>query len=125
MAEHRSSRVAGATECAGSDGLETVEKLKSGTRSEQSYCRGNHLFVRACTGGRSNEETDKDYAAAGHEDRAESNRSAAGVSRGDGIFAAQRLADAYRGRGRYPQRDHKGQRDGIQRNLVAGERYGT
>ena len=42
-----------------------------------------------------------------------------------GIFAADGLADANGGGGRNSQRDHVGERDGVERDLMAGERHGA
>ena len=62
--------------------------------------------------------------AAGHERGAEKDRGAAGVARALRILAADGLADAHRRSGGDAERNHVGERDGVESDLMAGKRNG-
>ena len=70
-------------------------------------------------------EDEKDDAHAGHEGGAEEDGGVAGVARAGEIAASDGLADADGGGGRDAERDHVGERDSVESDLVTGEWNGA
>ena len=125
VAEHGRARVAGAAEGAGGDGLDAVEELEGGAGSEKNDGVVDEDGIVGVDAGDVLREDEKDDAHAGHEGGAEENGGVAGVAGAGEVAASDGLADANSGGGGDAEWNHVSERDGIERDLMAGERNGA
>src|SRR5579859_576540 len=125
MAEHRSARVAQATQRAGGNSLQAIKKLKSSASREQKNRAVNNGFIRRVSAGNPAGNDEEDYAHAGHERSTKQDGGTAGVYGSPRILAPDGLANTDRGSGRNTERNHVSERDGVQGNLMASERDGA
>ena len=125
MADHRRAGVAGAAEGTGRDGLDAVEELEGGTRGEKYDGVVNEDGIVGVDAGDVFRKDEQNDAHGGHEGGAEEDGGVACAAGSGKIAASDGLADANGRGGRDTQGDHVGEGDGVERDLVAGERYGA
>ena len=120
VAEHGRARVAGAAERAGGDGLDAVEELEGGAGSEKGDGGADDGFVSGVDAGDVARENEEDDAHEGHEGGTEEDGGVTGVAGGERFAAADGLADANGSGGREAERNHVGEGDGVERDLMTG-----
>ena len=125
MADHRSAGVASASEGAGGDGLDTVEELKGSAGGKEDDGVVDEYGIVGVNAGDVLGEDQEDDAHDGHEGSAEEDGGVAGVASTGEIAASDGLADADCGGGRDAQRNHIGEGDSVEGDLVTGERDGA
>ncbi len=125
VAEHGSARVACAAKGAGGYGLEAVEELEGGSGGEEGDGAVDDGFVVGVDVGDEARKDEEDDAHAEHEAGAKEDGGVAGIARGGRIAAADGLAYANGSGGRDAKRNHVGKGDGVESDLMAGERDGA
>ena len=121
VAEHGRARVAGATEGSGGDGLDAVEELECGAGGKQDDGGVNENGVVGVNARDVFRKDEKDNAHAGHESGAKKDGCVSGIARARKIAATDSLAYTDGGGGRDTERNHVGEGDGVERDLMAGE----
>ena len=105
--------------------MDAVEKLESGPGGEEdSGVADDRGVVGVNAGDHARKDQERD-AHAGHERGAEDDGGVASVASGQGIAAADGLTYTDGGRGRNAERNHVSEGDGVERDLVAGQRNGA
>src|SRR5579883_1326759 len=112
VAEHRCAGVASSAEGAGGHGLNSIEELKGGARSQQKRRAADDDFI-----GRVHQRD----PARKHQEHG----GVAGFAGGDRFAAADGLAHADGSRGRDAERNHVREGDGVESDLVTGEGDGA
>ena len=97
-----------------------VEQLEGGAGDEESGGAVDYGFVGSVKASDVAGEGEQDDAHGGHEGGTEDDGGVACVARVDGRTAAEGLADADGGGGREAERNHVGEGDGVESDLVAG-----
>ena len=120
VAEHGSAGVSRAAECTGGNGLEAVEELESGADGKKGDGGMDDGFIGGVEAGNVTREEEEHDAHGGHEGGAEEDGGVASVTRGDGITAAKGLADTDGSGGSEAERNHVGEGDGVESDLMAG-----
>ena len=120
VTEHGSARIASAAECAGSNGLDAIEELESGTSDKESGGAMDDGFVESVDAGDEERENEESNAHGGHEGGADKDGSVAGVARVGGGAAAEGLADSDRGGGGESEWNHVGEGNGVESDLMTG-----
>jgi len=125
VADHRGAGVARAAESAGGYGLDAVEELEGGAGGQENDGVVDEDGIVGVDAGDVLREDEEDDAHAGHEGGAEENGRVAGKAGAGEITAPDGLTYADGGGGRNAERDHVGEGDGVDGDLVTGERDGT
>src|SRR5260221_379660 len=125
MADHRRAPVAQAAESAGGDGLDAVKELESGASGEKDHGVVDEDGIVGVDAGDVLRENDEDDAHDGHEGGGQEDGGVACELGAGEIAASDCLADANGRGGGNAERNHVGEGDSVERDLVAGERYGA
>ena len=125
VAEHGSAGVTGAAESAGGDTLYAVEELECGAGHEKDGGAVDDRFVGGVNAGNDVREDEEDGAHGGHEGGAEKDGGIARVACVDGRAATEGLANSDSCGGREAERNHVGEGDGVQGDLVTSLGHGA
>ena len=125
VAEHGRTGVARAAQGAGGHGLDAVEELEGGAGGEENDGVADDGGVVRVDAGDETREDEEREAHAGHEGGAKENGGVARIASAERIAAADGLTDANGGGGGDAERNHVGEGDGVESDLVAGERDGS
>lgn len=124
VTEHGCAGVAGTAECACGYGLNAIKELEGGTRSEKRGGVANDVHVGGVDASDPLRNGEQDDACEGHKGCADEYGGAARDGGSARILSTEGLANANCGGGSDAERDHVGEGDGIERDLVRGERDG-
>src|SRR5208337_1440560 len=125
MTKHGRTGISGAAQGTGGHGLDAVEKLEGcagGEEDDGVANNGGVVRVDACDEARKHQER---HAHAGHERGTKEDGGAARIASALWIAAADGLSNADSGSGGDAERNHIGEGDGVESDLVAGERNGS
>jgi len=124
VADHGRAGVASPAEGAGGDGLDAVEELEGSARGEQNDGRANEDGIVGVDARDVLREDEKHNTHAKHKWSAKEDGGVAGIFGAGKIAASDGLPNPHGRGGRDAQRNHVGEGDSVERNLVARERNG-
>ena len=105
--------------------MDTVEELEGGTGGEESDGAANDGLIVSVEVSDEAREDEEDTAHERHEGGAKKNSDIARIAGGERVATADGLAYANGGGRGNAQRNHIGEGDSVESDLVAGERNGT